>query len=286
MSLFLDQLVNAIMLGGVYALAAISLTFIYSVSKVVQLAHGEVIIVGAYAGFLVTRLVPNLIVAVLVGAAVTALLGFLMNDLVFKWIRTAGHFPLVAGIALSILIQEALRLSFFQGHPVTYPESIAGSGAASFELQAIVLLAALVLGGGFQVFIARTRHGRALRATADNPEMASLLGIPTGHMIRLSFVVGSALGGGAGVLLAIVLQYVSPFLGGDLAFVAIAIVLFGGLGSIPGAVVGAFILAISQVMASTYLGGTYRDAATFGLILVIILFRPQGLFGREQAVRA
>ena len=274
------------MLGGVYALAAISLTFIYSVSKVVQLAHGEVIIVGAYAGFLTTMLVPNLFAAVIAGAAVTAVLGLLMNDLVFKWIRTAGHFPLVAGIALSTLIQEALRLTFFQGHPITYPASIAGSGAASLEFQGVILLAALALGGGFQLFIIRTRHGRALRATADNPEMASLLGIPTGQMIRLSFIVGSALAGGAGVLLAIVLQYVNPFLGGDLAFVAIAIVLFGGLGSIPGAVVGAFILAISQVMASTYLGGTYRDAATFALILLIILFRPQGLSGKEQAIRA
>ena len=286
MSLAFDQLINAILLGGVYALMAISMTFIYSVSRIVQLAHGEIIIVGAYVGFLVTQYVPNLFLAVIVAAAVTALAGWLMNDLVFKWIRTAGHFPLVAGIALATLIQEALRLIFFRGHPITYPDSVSGGGAASTELQGIILLAALALGGGFQLFISRTRHGRALRATADNPEMASLLGIATGQMVRLSFIVGSGLAGGAGVLLAIVLQYVSPFLGGDLAFVAIAIILFGGLGSIPGAVVGAFILAISQVMVSTYMGGTYRDAATFGLILLIILFRPQGLFGNPQALRA
>jgi branched-chain amino acid transport system permease protein len=220
------------------------------------------------------------------GALVTGVFGLLINDLVFKWIRHAGHFPLVAGIALSTLIEEVLRLTFFQGHPVTYPESVAGQGAASIQLQVLILAAAIGLGVAFQLFLSKTGYGRALRATADNPEMASLLGVPTGQMVRLSFVVGSALAGGAGVLLAIVLQYINPFVGGDIVFVAIAIVLFGGLGSIPGAVLGAFILSTSQILASTYLGGTYRDAATFGLIMLIILFRPQGLFGREQSVRA
>jgi branched-chain amino acid transport system permease protein len=286
MSLFLNQLFNAIMLGGIYALMAISLTFVYSVSKVVQLAQGDVMILGAYAGFLCTLVVPNLLVAVAVGIAVTAVFGLLINDGIFRWIKGAGHFPLVAGIALSTLIEEALRLGFFEGHPITYPESVAGGRGGGAGVQWLILVVTLVLGAAFQLFIRRSRYGRALRATADNPEMATLLGVPTNAMVRLTFVVGSALAGGAGVLLAIVLQYINPFIGGDIEFVAIAIVLFGGLGSIPGAIAGAFVLSASQVFVSTYVSGTYRDAVTFALILLIMLLRPQGLFGREQALRA
>jgi branched-chain amino acid transport system permease protein len=285
-SLFVNQLFNAILLGGVYALAAISMTFIYSVSKVVQLAQGDIIIFGAYVGFVTVTAVPNLLLGIVLGAIITGILGLLINDLIFRWIRNAGHFPLVAGIALSTIIEESLRLTFSEGHPITYPVSVAGEGAASVGLQLLILGTALVAGAGFQFFLSKTRHGRALRATADNPEMASLLGVSTGQMIRLSFIVGSALAGGAGVLLAIVLQYVDPFVGSDIEFVAIAIILFGGLGSIPGAVVGAFVLAMSQVFVATYIGGTLRDAATFGVILLIMLVRPQGLFGRAQTLRA
>ena len=285
MWLFTHQLIDALVLGGVYALIAVSLTFIYSVSKQLQLAHGEVMILGAYTGYFTLLLVPNLFVALAAGLVCGALAGWLINDGIFRWLRGAGHLSIVAGLALSGVISESLRLSINQGRPVTYPAAIAGTGSPGV-FQAIVLVLALALGGAFQWFLLRSKHGRALRATADNPEAARLLGISTDRMIRLSFVIGSAMCACAGVLLTLLYQYVTPFLGSSAGLTAVAIILFGGLGNIPGAIVGSFVMSLSQTFTSTYISSSYRDAIAFAIIVVIVFIRPNGLFGRESSVRA
>lgn len=192
---------------------------------------------------------------------------------------------IVAGLALSAVIEETLRLSINQGRPVTYPASVEGNGASNL-FQLLILVLALALGAAFQWFLLRTKHGRALRATADNPEAARLLGISTDRMIRLSFIIGSAMCACAGVLLTLIYQYVTPFLGGTAGLTAVAIILFGGLGNIPGAVAGSFVMALSQTFTSTYVSSSYRDAIAFAIIVVIVFFRPNGLFGRETSIRA
>jgi branched-chain amino acid transport system permease protein len=286
MELFLHQLFDAIVLGGVYALVAISLTFIYSVSKQLQLAHGEVMIVGAYVGYATLSFVPNLFLALVAGTAAGALAGLAINEGIFRWLRGSGHLSIVAGLALSAVIQESLRIGVNQGRPVTYPASVEGATGPSMAFELMILVLALALGGGFEWFLVRSKHGRALRATADSPETAQLLGISTGTMIRLSFVIGSAMCASAGVLLAVIFQYVTPFLGASVGLTAVAIILFGGLGNIPGAILGSFVMAASQTFTSTYVSSAYRDAIAFAIIIVVVFFRPHGLFGRETAVRA
>ena len=171
MWLFTHQLLDGLVLAGVYALIAVSLTFIYAVSKQLQLAHGEVMILGAYAGYFTLLVVPNLFVALAVGLVLGALAGWAINDGIFRWLRGAGHLSIVAGLALSAVIEETLRLSINQGRPVTYPASVEGNGASNL-FQLLILVLALALGAAFQWFLLRTKHGRALRATADNPEAA------------------------------------------------------------------------------------------------------------------
>ncbi len=285
LSLFTTQIVNSLVLGGVYALLSISLTFLYSVSGVLQLAQADVMVVGAYCGYLTTLLVPNLVVGVLVGTLVTGLLGLAIYEGIFRWMRNSGHLILVAGLALSSLIEESLKVIFLSGHPVAYGQRVVGNGS-SLGFQLLLLGLAVAIGAAFQIFLMRSRWGRALRATADDHETARLLGIPVNLMVRLSFVISSALAGGAGVLLAVIFQYITPFIGGQIEFTAVAVILFGGLGSIPGAIIGSFILATSQVFATTYLSSSYQDAITFGLIVLILVFRPKGLFSVSREVRA
>jgi branched-chain amino acid transport system permease protein len=286
MHLLAHQLFDGIVLGGVYALIAISLTFIYSVSKQLQLAHGDVMVIGAYVGYFVLGFVPNLLLAILAGVVVGGLVGLLVNDGIFRWLRRSGHLSIVAGLALSAVIEEALRIGINQGRPVTYPSTVAGASGASVGFELLILALALALGVAFQWFLVRSKHGRALRATADNPEMAQLLGISSERTIRLSFVIGSAMCASAGVLLAVIYQYVTPFLGASVGLTAVAIILFGGLGNVPGAVLGAFVMALSQTLTSTYISSAYRDAIAFAIIVVVVFFRPNGLFGRDTGVRA
>lgn len=285
MHLLLEELFNALVLAGVYALLSVSLTFIYGVSKQLQLAHGDVMVLGAYAGYFTLLVIPNLAMAVIVGLVVGAVAGVLINDGIYRWLRGAGHIYLVAGLALSAVIEEALLLSFFQGRPVTYPVAIQGSGS-SMTYQIIILAVSVVLGGAFEWFLKRTQYGRALRTTADNPEMARLLGVPVDRMIRLSFAIGSAMAAGSGVLLAIIFQYVTPFLGTTIGLTAVAIVLLGGLGSISGAVVGSFVMALSQTLVGTYVSSGYMNAIAFAIIVAIVFFRPHGLFGSPSEGRA
>lgn len=286
MNLLLEQLFSAIVLGGVYALVAVSMTFIYSVSKQIQLAHGGVMVIGAYVGFFVARWTSNLIAALLVAGLVCGVLGLVINDAIFRWLRGSGHIYLVAGLALSAIIAESLRLSFYAGHPITYPASVGGGHGVPTGLRFAILGLSLAAGVGFQLFLFRTQRGRALRSVADNAEAARLLGVSHENMVRLGFIIGSAMAGMAGVLLALIYQYVTPYLGEQIGLVAVAIVLFGGLGSIPGALIGSFIVAFSEILTTTYVSSGYKDAVTFALIIAIIRLRPQGIFGRKANLRA
>lgn len=285
MNLFGHQLFSALVLGAVYALVAMSMTLIYSTSKQIQLAHGDVMIVGGYVGYLVASVVHNIVLAVVVAGVACGVLGLVLNEAVFRWLRGAGHLYLVAGLALSAILEEALRLVFFQGRPITYPASVGGN-SDGVGIALAILAAAIVVGAGFQVFSTRGTWGRALRATADNPEAARLLGVPVERMIRVSYAIGSATVGMAGVMLALVYQYVTPFLGIEVGLVAIAVVLFGGLGNVLGALVGSLLVAVAEVMTTTYVSSSYKDVVAFALIIVVIRFRPQGLFGRKANLRA
>lgn len=287
MSLALQQVVNAIVLGSIYSLLSVSLTFTYSVSRVVSLAQGDIMVVGAYAGYVAaTHHLDNIVTVILVGIVVAGVAGWLSSDLIFRWVRDKGYMSLVAGAALSAAIEEALQLGFDNGNPVAYPRNLVGSGLSDTKLQVTVVVVAIILGVVFHLFVSRSSPGRAMRATSDDPSVARLQGIPVERMVRLAFILGAALAGGAGVLLALTQGYLTPSVGSNVEFVAVAVILFGGLGSVPGAVIGAIIVGFAQVFSSTYISSSYQDALTFALIVIVMIVRPTGLFGRLQMRRA
>lgn len=286
MSLFLSEVVQGLALSGVYGLMAIGITFIYAVTGIVELAQGVVMIAGAYGGFVVARwLIPNLLLALIGGIAVAAVLGALIYDGVVRWVRKVGHLGLVATLLIGTVIEETVRLLFYNGHPVVYPSALGNILGGGESYQFLVLGISIGLAVVFEWFLAKSRYGLALRATADNEEAARLLGVPTSAMMRGAMVVGSALAGGSGVLFATLLQFLSPSVGNNVLFFGLAAVLFGGLGSIRGAIVAAFVIGLSQVLAETYIASAYGETVAFGIIILVMLVRPKGIFVYSRGAR-
>ena len=287
MHLALVELESGLALAAVYSLIAVSLTFTYRVTGVVQLAQGDIMMCGAFAGYFVGTAVHSLPLAILASVTTAAILGFLAYEGAFRWLLAAGHLPpLVVGLALATALEEALRILFFSGQPVPFPSLSWTKALGVTGTNFLVIGIALSIGVAFEVVLQVSRVGRDLRAVADNPEMARALGIPAERMRMLAFVAGAAIAGVAGVLVAVIYGSIAYNGGQTLEFVAIASILLGGLGSVSGAVVGAVVIGLGQAFVGTYISSSYDNAFTFGIVLIIIMARPTGILGADDGVRA
>jgi len=281
----LQQLVNGVMLGAVYALIAIGYTLIFGVLGMLHLAHGEVFMVGAFVGLLVaTTYSGNVILALAAAMLATGLLGVLIERVAFRPLRGAHHLaPLATTIGAGIALQETARW-YFGPEQKGFPAAIA---AISWELgplrvssvQVFILASAIVLMAAVSVFLARTRAGRAVRATAEDPAVAGLLGVNVSAVVVLVFFVASALAGAAGVLVGLAYNSVHPFIGVQMGIKGLVVMLLGGLGNVPGAMVGGLVLGILEVLGVAYFASSYRDAFAFGAVMLMLLARPEGLLG-------
>jgi len=274
------------MLGGTYALVAIGYSLVFGVLRLIHLAHGEVFMVGAYIG-LEVMLAFNVGPVVALAAAIvgTALLGIVLELIVFRPIRRKGGSflaPMVTSIGAGLILQEVFT-KIFGAEQSEFPAGLGNDtyhlgpllvSATQVFIMAVAVLSMIVL----HLFISRTRYGMAMRAVAENVEIASVLGINTDAVIMLTFAVASGLAGIAGVLVGLAYTAVSPFMGINMAVKGLAIMLVGGLGSIYGAMVGGLLLGIVEVLCVAYAASSYRDAVAFGLMIVILLVRPRGLF--------
>jgi branched-chain amino acid transport system permease protein len=284
--MLLQQLTNGLMLGGTYALVAIGYSLIFGVLRLIHLAHGEVFMVGAYIGleFMLAFNVGPLaaLAAAIVG---TALLGIVLELIVFRAIRRKGGSflaPMVSSIGAGLILQEVFT-KIFGAEQSEFPTGLGSDNyrigplfvsTTQVFIMAISILSMIIL----HLFISRTRYGMAMRAVAENVEIANVLGINTDAVIMLTFAVASALAGIAGVLVGVAYTAVSPFMGINMAVKGLAIMLVGGLGSIYGAMVGGLLLGIVEVLCVAYAASSYRDAVAFGLMIVILIVRPRGLF--------
>jgi branched-chain amino acid transport system permease protein len=234
-------------------------------------------------------------VALLVGTIGSALLGLLVEFVALRPVREQNHLiALVTTVSFATIVQEALRLSVQGGQPISYPESIgsvllrteiAGVGLHVTVGQLAVMVVALALVVALTYIIQRTWMGRSIRAVADSPLIASMLGIRVNVISAQTVALASALAGAAGVLLGLTIPAIDPYVGEHLQFKALAVVLFGGLGSIPGAVLGGVLLGFVEAMAAGYLATSFRDLFAFMTMVVILFFRPSGLLGRRLADR-
>ncbi len=284
-----QQLVNALSLGCVYALFALGFTLVFGVLGVINLSHGAVFMVGAYAALeAVTRLTVPLPAALVVALLVSGLLGLLIDALILRPLRDrhAPHLiPMIATIGVGIFLNSAVQGLFGAENqrfsPDVLPEAqlhFAGVQLSALELVIIVLSFALM--ATLFVVMNHTQLGRALRAIAESPKAAALLGINVEGLFRLTSFTAAALGGVGGVLIALYSNAVFPLMGQPMLHKGIAVIILGGMGDIRGALVAGLFLGFAEVLAVAYIGSTMRDAVAFGLLFVVLLIRPQGLFGK------
>jgi branched-chain amino acid transport system permease protein len=281
----IQQLINGVMLGAVYALIAIGYTLVFGVLGMLHLAHGEVFMIGAFVGLLtVTYLSGNVLVALAAAMLATGLLGLVIERVAFRPLRRAHHLaPLATTLGAGIAIQETMR-SFFGAEQRGFPSAIAlepwqiGPVRVS-SVQIFILMVAVHL------FMARTRAGRAVRATAENPVVAGLLGVNVDGTVMLTFLVASMLAGAAGVLVGLAYNAVHPFIGVQMGIKGLVVMLLGGLGNVPGAMLGGVTLGVLEVVGVAYLASSYRDAFAFGAVMLVLLLRPEGLLGLRVAQR-
>ncbi|MSQ71106.1 MAG: branched-chain amino acid ABC transporter permease [Betaproteobacteria bacterium] len=290
--MLLQQLINGLMLGAAYSLVAIGYSLVFGVLKLVHLAHGEVFMIGAFIGLqsVLWFNVPP-IVAIFIAAAGSAVLGMVLEFAAFRRIRhTGGHFlaPMVSTIGVALILQE-IATKIFGAEPTGFPHAEAPAvwqlGPVQVSsIQIFILAVSLVCMYGLHILVTHTRFGMAMRAVSENPVTAATLGINPDNVILFTFAVASALGGVAGVLLGLSFNSISPFIGIDMGIKGMAVMLIGGLGNIYGAMLGGLLLGAVEVMSVAYLASSYRDAFSFALMIAIIMWRPQGLFGSSYHV--
>ncbi|MDE2624468.1 MAG: branched-chain amino acid ABC transporter permease [Betaproteobacteria bacterium] len=286
--MFAQQVVNAISLGSVYALFALGFTLVFGILGVINLSHGGIFMLGAYAAlFLITRFEIPFWTALPLAMLAAGLLGLLIDVLVLRVLRKreAPHLmPMIATIGAAILM-TSLSQGFFGSETRRFPlelfdqESFSWGPLTIPVLQAGITALSVLLMLLMIWVLRRTRLGQALRAVSESPKAAALLGIPVERLFHLTSFAAAALGGAAGILIGLSFDAISPFMGQPMLHKGIAAIILGGLGDVRGAVLGGLFLGVAEVFAVTFLSSEYRDALSFGLLFLVLLWRPQGLFG-------
>ena len=301
MTQFLQQLSNGVVLGANYGLIALGYTMVYGIIQLINFAHGEIFMVGAFAGLTLWKALPSglqgdawvalplVMVAAMTIAVITAVL---MERLAYRPLRHAPRLaPLISAIGVSIFLQEAVRLYYPNGRVAQpFPRMVSNGtfvigGVTIAWVSVFVVVAAVGLMMGLQAFVRTSKTGKAMRATAQDPDTAKLMGIDTDRIIVITFAIGAALAGVAGVLQGmrfVQVDFRMGFIAGLKAFTAAVL---GGIGNITGAVLGGFVLGIVEVMATQYIpnGSAYKDVWAFVVLIVVLVFRPAGLLGERVA---
>jgi branched-chain amino acid transport system permease protein len=290
MAVFLQQCINGLMLGGTYALIAIGYTLIFGVLNLLHLAHGEVFMIGAFVGLTVVLLAKLPLWAAMIAAMVGAgVVGIIVELIAFRPLqRKALHItPLITTLAVALILQD-LALKLFGGEQTGFPQAIRVTNFPLGPVQ-ISTLQLFIIGSSallmvlLYLFVEKTKLGKAMRAMAENPQTARLLGINVDAVTLVTFGIASALAGAAGVLVGLAYNAITPFMGVQMGLKGMVVMMLGGSGNVIGAMLGGLILGEIEVLSVAYLSSSYRDAFAFGILILIILFRPTGLMGSRLA---
>jgi branched-chain amino acid transport system permease protein len=294
MSTFLQQVVNGISLGSTYAVFAMGCTLIFGVLNIVNMAQGAFFMGGAYFGLEAARMGLPAPLALLVALIGGGILGVAAELIVFRTLRVrGGHrwMGLVASLALARMM-VGLAQEIFGTQVQRYPASdlLAMAwdvgGVRIQLLQIVILVVSVVLMTLLALALQRSSTGRAIRTVAFSEDVARIVGVPVGRTILTTFFLAGALAGAAGMLLGNLFNVVSPFMGEQMLIKGLTVIILGGLGNVPGAVAGGFLLGLIEVFSVAYVSSSFRDAIGFGLIFLILLVKPTGLFSRFEERRA
>jgi branched-chain amino acid transport system permease protein len=308
MDLFLQQLINGIVLGSIYALVALGYTMVYGILGLINFAHGEVVMVGAMVALTVIQVllgagtplpVPVILTLALAAAiAVCMTLGFTIERVAYRPLRRSPRLAaLITAIGVSILLQNAAMIIWgrqYHSFPALLPDTPHQIGGAAInDLQILIVLLACAIMAGLLFLVHRTRLGRAMRTTSQNPEVAGLMGVNINNVIAVTFVIGSALAAVAGIMVSAYYGIAHYFMGFMLGLKAFTAAVLGGIGNIAGAMLGGVLLGVIESLAAGYigpltggfLGSHYQDVFAFLVLIMVLVFRPSGLLGERVAER-
>ena len=287
---FISYLINGISLGSVYAIIALGYTMVYGIAKMLNFAHGDVIMVGAYIVLTcVTGAGLNPIVAIIIATIACTIFGVVIEGVAYRPLRNAASplAVLITAIGVSYLLQN-LALLIFGSNTKSFPEVIklpnlklAGGKLTNTGTTILTIVLCIVIMAGLMLFINKTKAGQAMLAVSEDKGAAQLMGINVNKTISMTFAIGSALAAIAGVLLCSAYPSLPPYTGSMPGIKAFVAAVFGGIGSVPGALIGGIILGIIEILGKAYISSQLADAIVFAVLIVVLLVKPTGILGKN-----
>ncbi len=284
---FIYQLINGLQVGSIYALVALGYTMVYGIAKLINFAHGDIIMVGAYVALIaVASLHANIWVALLLSILFCVILGVLIERVAYKPLRNSSRMSaLITAIGMSMLLENVFLL-IFSSNKRPFPNSFDGVafsiGDKPISLNTLLTITvSLVLMFVLWFFVQKTKIGKAMRAVSEDTAAAQLMGININTTVSITFALGSGLAAVASVFYSSSYPLVDPYMGVMLGLKAFIAAVLGGIGSIPGAILGGVIMGIAESLTKGYISSTLADAVVFGILILVLLFKPSGLLGKN-----
>jgi len=298
----IDQVINGLTIGGIYALIALGYTLVYGILFMINFAHGEIFMFGSFGGFAALSYFVNsgfsdthpglsIVAAFLAAMIISAILGALLERIAYRPLRNAPRLaPLISAIGASIFLQNVMMLIIkarMQVYPDVIQEEFLEFGWFSISyFQIFIISGSLFLMVGLYLFIQKTKTGKAMRAVAEDREAASLMGIDVNRIILITFVIGSALAGAAGVMVGIYYTQINHMMGFIPGIKAFTAAVLGGIGNVPGAMLGGYFLGLAEAFGVLFMPAEYKDVIAFGLLVLVLIFRPSGILGEVVSERS
>lgn len=288
MTTFIQQLINGLMLGSVYALLALGYTMVYGIIKLINFAHGDIYMLGAYFGYFFIKVLHlNFFIALILAMAVSAIIGVVIEYIAYRPLRHSPRIAvLISALGISFLLENGMTY-LYGSDQRSFPQAIKTVqyhfyGIQVSNIQLIIDVTSIVLMLLLTYIVKNTKMGRAMRAVSADPDAASLMGININHTISFTFAIGSALAAAGGVLIGLYYNSIDPLMGMTPGLKAFVAAVLGGIGIIPGAAVGGWLIGILETMVQATAFSDYKDAIVYAMLIVILLIKPTGILGKNK----
>ncbi|MFT9122522.1 MAG: branched-chain amino acid ABC transporter permease [Leuconostoc mesenteroides] len=288
MTTFIQQLINGLILGSVYALLALGYTMVYGIIKLINFAHGDIYMLGAYFGYFFIKVLHlNFFIALILAMAVSAIIGVVIEYIAYRPLRHSPRIAvLISALGISFLLENGMTY-LYGSDQRSFPQAIKTVqyhfyGIQVSNIQLIIAVTSIVLMLLLTYVVKNTKMGRAMRAVSADPDAASLMGININHTISFTFAIGSALAAAGGVLIGLYYNSIDPLMGMTPGLKAFVAAVLGGIGIIPGAAVGGWLIGILETMVQATAFSDYKDAIVYAMLIVILLIKPTGILGKNK----
>ncbi|MGC8256978.1 branched-chain amino acid ABC transporter permease [Leuconostoc mesenteroides subsp. jonggajibkimchii] len=288
MTTFIQQLINGLMLGSVYALLALGYTMVYGIIKLINFAHGDIYMLGAYFGYFFIKVLHlNFFIALILAMAVSAIIGVVIEYIAYRPLRHSPRIAvLISALGISFLLENGMTY-LYGSDQRSFPQAIKTVqyhfyGIQVSNIQLIIAVTSIVLMLLLTYIVKNTKMGRAMRAVSADPDAVSLMGININHTISFTFAIGSALAAAGGVLIGLYYNSIDPLMGMTPGLKAFVAAVLGGIGIIPGAAVGGWLIGILETMVQATAFSDYKDAIVYAMLIVILLIKPTGILGKNK----